>query len=112
MEAFELKGTVTVSDISQIMTRLDALQAATQKMANANAAKLDVIAKELNDQNPDGLQTAVQAMANSLAEKTDTAQMYLDGLWTGLYAANSRLFELYKKLVNPDVTGGKWPDAT
>ena len=101
-----------MSDISKIMTRLDALEAATQRMANANAAKLDIITKELNDQNPDGLQAAVQAMANSLAEKTDHAQSRLDAAWTGLYAANWHAFEVYKKLVNPDVTGGKWPDAT
>ncbi len=101
-----------MSDISQITARLDALEAATQRMANANAAKLDSIAKELNDQNPDGLQAAIQAMANSLAEKTDHAQMWLDGVWTGLYAANAHAFSVYKKLVDPDVTGGKWPDAT
>ena len=101
-----------MSDISQITARLDALEAATQRMANANAAKLDVIAKELNDQNPDGLQAAIQAMANSLAEKTDHAQSCLDGVWTGLYAANEHAFDVYKKLVDPDVTGGKWPDAT
>ena len=109
MEAFELKGTVTVSDISEVMARIDALQAATQKMANANAAKIDIIAKELNDRNPAGLQAAIQAMANANAEKADTAQSRLDQVQAGLHAANSRLFELYKKLVNPGAMGGSWP---
>ncbi len=56
-----------MSDLTTIIARIDALQAAVQSMANSLAAKADKTNKTLDPANKDGLQAAGQKMANAIA---------------------------------------------